>query len=113
EKRGGPAATLFRIRLKDKNTLAGRLGIEQAIRLLRLPDREPVREQLPQRHLALGDEARALLLSHRRERPGRVDRELAPDHLLADVERRAAALAHERHAPPRVGATHGGHARLR
>src|SRR5207249_12120905 len=55
--------------LEHKDTLARRLRVEQAVRVVRLLQPEAVREQPLQRDLAVGDEARALLLADGRERP--------------------------------------------
>src|SRR5581483_2572775 len=100
---GLPPAPAFSAASEDEDALAGGLRVEQAIRLVRLLEPEAVGEQLLQRDLAVGDEARALLLARVRERPRGVDGELAPQHVLAHVDRRLPALAHEGHASPRAG----------
>src|SRR5207247_6442772 len=88
--------------LAHKDTLARRLRVEPAVRVVRLLQPEAVREQPLQRDLAVGDEARALLLADGRERPSRVHGELATEHVLAHVDRRLPALADDRDAAPRA-----------
>src|SRR5688572_4065640 len=87
---------------EHEHALARRLRIEQPIRLLRLVDLEAMGEQLLERDLAVCDEARAFLLTHRGEGPRGVHGELAAEHVLADVDRRLPALAHEGDAAPRA-----------
>src|SRR5262249_1254866 len=101
-----------RDRSELEKALAGRLRVEETVGLVGLIEPEPVRQELVERHLAVGDEAGALGLAHARKGPPPVDRQLPADPILADVEGRRVALAHECDAPPGGRAAHRGHARL-
>src|SRR5262245_9498609 len=95
-----------------EDALAGRLGVEEAVGLLGLLLAPLMGQQAAQRHLAIGDEARALLLAGVRERPRGVQRDLPAEQVLADLERDVVALTDERDAAPGVRAAHRLGARL-
>src|SRR5215475_6546646 len=92
--------------LEDEYPFAGGLGVEETVGLFGLVEVPAMGEEAAQRNLAVGDEARALLLAGIGERPRGVERDLAPQQILADVERDAVALADEGDAAPGVGAAH-------
>src|SRR6266508_5614181 len=85
---------------EHEHALACCLGVEQAIRFGRLVEREAMGQQAPERDTAIDDEAGALGLADRAERPRPVDSELLVNDVGADVERRGVALADEADPTP-------------
>src|ERR1700730_11799581 len=94
--------------LDQEYALAGGLGVEQLVGLVRLIELPAVGEEFFDVELAVDDELRALGLSHLREGPGGDDRQLLPEHVGADVDRHLVALADKAGCAPHLGGAHRG-----
>src|SRR5437660_5887580 len=88
------------------DTLACGLRVEQAVRLVRVFEPPVMRKQVIDVDAAIGDEARALRLADRRERPRADQRHLPAQQVVTDVEGHVTALADKARLAPGAYASH-------
>src|SRR6516164_1037780 len=94
--------------LHQEHALAGGLGVEQVIGLIRLVELPLMCEQAVDIDLALDAETRAIGLPLPREGPGGNDRQLLTQHVGADIDRHIVALADKAYRAPHLSAAYGG-----
>src|SRR5580700_1781561 len=99
--------------LHQEHAFAAGLLIEQLVGRLGLVELPTIREQMLDVDLVVGDEARAVGLDGRGERPRADDGELLAQHLRADIDRHVAAFADETGDAPGPRAAHRDQASIR